>query len=182
MFCPNCGSKLEDNAAFCPSCGAPVKAASANAATDNAAPNNAAADSSAQNTWQEAPIAPPPAPNSDPWQQQNAGEATVTNGTNPPDYLTINIVLTVVSVFVCCFSCLSIAALVTGIIGIVMSTQVRSAIQAHNYALAEQNSKAAKNMWIATAVILGVSVLLGLLLTVTGFMTGFMEEFYSGLY
>lgn len=113
MFCPNCGSKLEDNAAFCPSCGAPVKAASANAATDNAAPNNAAADSSAQNTWQEAPIAPPPAPNSDPWQQQNAGEATVTNGTNPPDYLTINIVLTVVSVFVCCFSCLSIAALVT---------------------------------------------------------------------
>ena len=173
MFCPNCGSKLEDNAAFCPSCGAPVKAASANAATDNAAPNNAAADSS---------IAPPPAPNSDPWQQQNAGEATVTNGTNPPDYLTINIVLTVVSVFVCCFSCLSIAALVTGIIGIVMSTQVRSAIQAHNYALAEQKSKAAKNMWIATAVILGVSVLLGLLLTVTGFMTGFMEEFYSGLY
>ena len=163
MFCPNCGSKLEDNAAFCPSCGAPVKAASANAATDNAAPNNAAADSSAQNTWQEAPIAPPPAPNSDPWQQQNAGEATVTNGTNPPDYLTINIVLTVVSVFVCCFSCLSIAALVTGIIGIVMST-------------------AAKNMWIATAVILGVSVLLGLLLAVTGFMTGFMEEFYSGLY
>lgn len=146
------------------------------------APNNAAADSSAQNTWQEAPIAPPPAPNSDPWQQQNAGEATVTNGTNPPDYLTINIVLTVVSVFVCCFSCLSIAALVTGIIGIVMSTQVRSAIQAHNYALAEQKSKAAKNMWIATAVILGVSVLLGLLLTVTGFMTGFMEEFYSGLY
>ena len=110
------------------------------------------------------------------------GEATVTNGTNPPDYLTINIVLTVVSVFVCCFSCLSIAALVTGIIGIVMSTQVRSAIQAHNYALAEQKSKAAKNMWIATAVILGVSVLLGLLLTVTGFMTGFMEEFYSGLY
>ena len=171
MFCPNCGSKLEDNAAFCPSCGAPAKAASANAATDNAAPNNAAADSSAQNTWQEAPIAPPP-----------AGEATVTNGTNPPDYLTINIVLTVVSVFVCCFSCLSIAALVTGIIGIVMSTQVRSAIQAHNYALAEQKSKAAKNMWIATAVILGVSVLLGLLLTVTGFMTGFMEEFYSGLY
>ena len=128
------------------------------------------------------PIAPPPAPNSDPWQQQNAGEATVTNGTNPPDYLTINIVLTVVSVFVCCFSCLSIAALVTGIIGIVMSTQVRSAIQAHDYALAEQKSKAAKNMWIATAVILGVSVLLGLLLTVTGFMTGFMEEFYSGLY
>ena len=124
----------------------------------------------------------PAAPNSDPWQQQNAGEATVTNGTNPPDYLTINIVLTVVSVFVCCFSCLSIAALVTGIIGIVMSTQVRSAIQAHNYALAEQKSKAAKNMWIATAVILGVSVLLGLLLAVTGFMTGFMEEFYSGLY
>ena len=120
-----------------------MKAASANAATDNAAPNNAAADSSAQNTWQEAPIAPPPAP--------NAGEATVTNGTNPPDYLTINIVLTVVSVFVCCFSCLSIAALVTGIIGIVMSTQVRSAIQAHDYALAEQKSKAAKNMWIATA-------------------------------
>ena len=63
-----------------------------------------------------------------------------------------------------------------------MSTQVRSAIQAHNYALAEQKSKAAKNMWIATAVILGVSVLLGLLLAVTGFMTGFMEEFYSGLY
>ena len=182
MFCPNCGSKLEDNAAFCPSCGAPVKAASANAATDNAAPNNAAADSSAQNTWQEAPIAPPPAPNSDPWLQQSAGEAYVTNGRNPPEYLSIHIELTVVSVFVCCFSCLSIAALVTGIIGIVMSTQVRSAIQAHNYALAEQKSKAAKNMWIATAVILGVSVLLGLLLTVTGFMTGFMEEFYSGLY
>lgn len=122
MFCPNCGSKLEDNAAFCPSCGAPVKAASANAATDNAAPNNAAADSSAQNTWQEAPIAAPARAEFGPLAQQNAGEATVTNGTNPPDYLTINIVLTVVSVFVCCFSCLSIAALVTGIIGIVMST------------------------------------------------------------
>lgn len=72
--------------------------------------------------------------------------------------------LTVVSVFVCCFSCLSIAALVTGIIGIVSGTQVRSAIQAHDYALAEQKSKAAKNMWIATAVILGVSVVLAIIM------------------
>ena len=39
MFCPNCGSKLEDNAAFCPSCGAPVKAASANAEQSSAPPS-----------------------------------------------------------------------------------------------------------------------------------------------
>ncbi|MGI5885192.1 MAG: zinc-ribbon domain-containing protein [Candidatus Spyradocola sp.] len=177
MFCPNCGTKLEDNAAFCPSCGASVNAA-------NAAPSDSNASSAAQpeqGSWQDAPTTPPAAPNQDPWQQ-NAEQATVVDGgPTPPDYLTINIVLTVVSVFVCCFSCLSIAALVTGIIGIVMSTQVRSAIQAHNYALAEQKSKAAKNMWIATAVILGVSVLLGLLLAVTGFMSSFMEELYKNL-
>ena len=184
MFCPNCGAQIDDHAAFCPSCGAQQQ--------PQQNPVNPAPEA-ASDGWKEAPAAANP----DPWQQPVSGSQPASDAqpvsdsqpvsgevtsTNPPDYLTVNIVLTVLSVFVCCFSCLSIASLVTGIIGIVSSTQVRSAIQAHNYALAEQKSKAAKNMWIATAVILGVSVVLGIVVMVSGFLGGFMEGFYNGLY
>ncbi len=41
-FCSKCGGQMEDNAAFCPNCGAPAGAASAGAASgqpgDSASP------------------------------------------------------------------------------------------------------------------------------------------------
>lgn len=91
--------------------------------------------------------------------------------------MTVNIILTVVSVFACCFSCIGVIGIITGIIGIVSASGVRSAMSAHNYALAEQKSKTAKNMWIVTAVILGVSVFFGILFAVMGMSSYILEEF-----
>lgn len=159
MFCPNCGTKVEDDVKFCPSCGAQI--ANADAATASAG------DDSQNNDWQEAPAQEPtPVVTT---AQQDAPIAT------PPDYLTLNIVLTAVSVFVCCFSCISLAGIVTGALGIMFSTQVRKAVEAKDWALAEQKSKTAKYMWIATAVILGVSVLFGIIAMATGMMAGMLE-------
>lgn len=170
MFCPNCGTKVDDGVAFCPSCGSQI---------NNAATSNPSDVPPAQNNvyQQEAPAQDPIQPVA--YVQDSTSTST---GTTPPDYLTINIVLTAISVFVCCFSCLSLAGIVTGAIGIVFSTQVRKAVQAQDWALAEQKSKTAKTMWIVTAVLLGISVLFGIIGMATGMLAGMSEAILEGYY
>ena len=85
----------------------------------------------------------------------------------PADYVTINIILCVASVLTCC-GCISIASLVTSIIGIVAGSARKKAIAAGDWATAEAKSKTAKTMWIVSAVIVGVSILSAIVLFLTG--------------
>jgi hypothetical protein len=156
MFCPNCGTKLDDDAVFCTSCGVRL------------AQDQASEQTASEPVWQDAPVQEPAS--QEVWQSgAPSGSEPPPQAApmaSPPDYLTINIILTVVSFFACCFGIIS---LITGIIGIVNSAGVRSAMNAGNYALAEQKSRTAKNLWIATAIILGVSIIFGIVLAAMGF-------------
>ena len=159
MFCPNCGTKLEDGAVFCTSCGVRI-------AQDTPTPvqPEQPADSAQQPLQSEAPVQQPaPAEQPDIWHQaaNDAPEDTwqqptqdqqppfeqpiVTNtvpgGAAPKDYLVVNIVLTALC-FLCC-SCINFFGLITGIIGIVSSSQVRKAVAAGDLALADRGNEAA---------------------------------------
>lgn len=196
MFCPNCGTKLEDGAVFCTSCGVRI-------AQDTPTPvqPEQPADSAQQPPQSEAPVQQPaPAEQPDIWHQaaNDAPEDTwqqpaqdqqppfeqpiVTNtmpgGAAPKDYLVVNIVLTMLC-FLCC-SCINFFGLITGIIGIVSSSQVRKAVAAGDLALADQKSRTAKAMMIATAVIFGLAVIMSIILVATGALQGAMDELVYG--
>ena len=196
MFCPNCGTKLEDGAVFCTSCGVRI-------AQDTPTPvqPEQPADSAQQPLQSEAPVQQPaPAEQPDIWHQaaNDAPEDTwqqpaqdqqppfeqpiVTNtvpgGAAPKDYLVVNIVLTVLC-FLCC-SCINFFGLISGIIGIVSSSQVRKAVAAGDLALADQKSRTAKAMMIATAVIFGLAVIMSIILVATGALQGAMDELVYG--
>ena len=76
----------------------------------------------------------------------------------PPvkDYLTVNIVLLALTALCC--SCTP--ALVTGILGVVFASQVKSLVQDGKRAQAEEKSRLAKSLAIATGVLMGVTALL----------------------
>lgn len=74
------------------------------------------------------------------------------------DYLTVNIVLLALSV--CC--CGSLPAVVTGIIGVIFSSQTRDLLRFGRSDEAARKSRAARNLAIATGVILGVTALIAL--------------------
>ncbi len=113
-----------------------------------------------QEPVQQAPVQP--ATYSDPYH----APAGATPTGEVQDYLVWNIVLTVLSF---CCSCIG---LVTGIVGIVFSSQVRSALAAGNRAEAEAKSKTAKTMCFVT---LGL-VILGVILNIILFATGMISE------
>ena len=92
--------------------------------------------------------------------------------------ITSDIVLTVLC-FLCC-SCINFFGLITGIIGIVSSSQVRKAVAAGDLALADQKSRTAKAMMIATAVIFGLAVIMSIILVATGALQGAMDELVYG--
>lgn len=155
MFCPNCGSQLPDDVAFCSNCGTKVQ----------------------QNETVQAPIVEEPAttqPYTEPVSAPINDPQPAANVVAPADYTTVNIILLVVSILSCC-SCISIASIVTSIIGITAGSACKKAIAAGDWATAEAKSKTAKTMWIVSAVIIGVSILLSLILTVTGALAGVAE-------
>lgn len=162
MFCNQCGTKLEEGTSFCSSCGARLS------------DQPAAAEPVQENEWQQ--------PANDGWQQPEAPVqqqpyyAQQPAGDAPKDYMTVNIILTVVSVLTCC-NCLSWVSLITSIIGIVASSNTKSANLAGDYNLAAEKSKTAKAMWIASAIILGVSILFSILA-----FAGFSGDLSSYLY
>ena len=198
MFCTNCGSQMPDNAAFCTNCGAKLN--------ENVQPAEPVTEEATTGMpVQEQPLYQQPEPEqtgayqqAEPYQQsyqqsyqqpyQQADYGQQTNAPIPPenapkDYLAINIILTVASALICCCNCLSIAGLVTGIIGIVASSNVRKAVEAGNLPLAQAKSNTARTMWIVTAIILGVSAVVGILLLTAGagMSADLMEDLVSQL-
>ena len=88
-----------------------------------------------------------------------AAEPRVEVSPNPgeiKDYLTMNIVLLVLSV--CC--CGAIPSIVTGIIGVIFSSQTRDHLRNGRLNEAAQKSRTARAMAIATGVILAVTALI----------------------
>lgn len=191
MFCPNCGNKLEDGAVFCTSCG--VRIAQDNPAPEQPVqPEQPAAPEAPQqpvssekpDVWQQASSEyhqdswQQPAQDSQPSFEQPIVTNTVPGGEAPKDYLVVNIVLTVLC-FLCC-SCINFFGVITGIIGIVSSSQVRSAVSAGNLVLADQKSRTAKAMMIATAVIFGLAVVMTIILFATGALQSAVDELVYG--
>ena len=60
------------------------------------------------------------------------------------------------------------------------SSQVRKAVAAGDLALADQKSRTAKAMMIATAVIFGLAVIMSIILVATGALQGAMDELVYG--
>lgn len=182
MFCPNCGNKLPDGAAFCSNCGTKIQAAPVEPVTEiptqQPAPEQPAPEQPAEPVY-EAPAPEQPAPEQ-PAPETFTYEYTEPDGQPTPepaaqvvpdqapaDYMTINIILCVASVLTCC-GCVSIASLITSIIGIVAGSACKKAIAAGDWATAEAKSKTAKTMWIVSAVIVGVSIIAAIVLFATG--------------
>lgn len=145
MFCPNCGANNPDNALHCANCGTALHAQP-----------------------QPKPAAPTPAPQQTP----------------PADfkhYQTLNIILTVYN-FLCCSSgwfftgflslLPSLAAVVLSILGVVFSSQAKSAYAAGDYNLALSKAKTAKTMAIINVVINAVLILSCVLLVVLALVFG----------
>lgn len=78
----------------------------------------------------------------------------------PADYTVVNVILLIVSLLSCC-TCVSIPAIITSIIGIVSGSGCKKAIAAGDMTMAAKKSKTAKIMWIISAVILAISIILG---------------------
>ena len=108
------------------------------------------------------PIQPPPAPN-----------APVEPARHPvPTYMAWSIVVTIVSLCVCC-----IVGTIPGIVAIVFSSKVNGALDRGDYAGAQQASRNAKLWaWIATGL-----CIVGLLLNIWFYSTGGMEQYQEML-
>lgn len=76
----------------------------------------------------------------------------------PKNWLTENIVATVVGLFCCC----GVNA-ITGVIGIVFSTQVDTKYNAGDYAGAESSANTAKIMFYVTAGLVALGVILNII-------------------
>lgn len=179
MFCPNCGTKLPDGAAFCSNCGSKIQAAPVEPVTE--IPTQQPAEPVSGQPAPEQPAEPVPEsytyeytePAGQPAPEQPA--AQVVPDQAPADYMTINIILCVASVLTCC-GCVSIASLITSIIGIVAGSACKKAVAAGDWATAEAKSKTAKTMWIVSAVIVGVSIIAAIILFATGAIAGLASD------
>lgn len=153
MFCPNCGSSNPDNATHCANCGISLNAQ------------------------------PMPAQNLESHQDAPA---------NFKDHRTTNIILTVLH-FLCCSTGwfvtgllalpLNFIALVLSIVGVVFSSQAKSAFAAGNYTVALSKAKVAKIMAIIPiaidVIVLLISIVMMILVIAgigTGAMAALMEE------
>lgn len=205
MFCPNCGTKLPDGAVFCSNCGTKVQVAPAapvvepvvepvtEPVTAQPVAEPVAEPVTAQPVaepeqpaFEEAPVfeeipqfqqAPEfqQAPVFEEAPAEPAAPAQAAPEQAPADYMTINIILCVASVLTCC-GCVSVASIVTSIIGIVAGSACKKAVEAGDWATAEAKSKTAKTMWIVSAVIVGVSILAAIVLMLTGVVAGMIEN------
>lgn len=72
-----------------------------------------------------------------------------------PNYLVWSILSTIGSFIVCCLSCLSFPAIITGIVAIVFSSQVNSKLNLGDIEGARRSSKNAKLWnWITTGIVI----------------------------
>ena len=112
MFCPNCGSQVDENAtSFCPNCGAPVNNGQAN-------PGN---NQNAQNTWQQNTYQQPN-------YQQDAYQSYAQydpNGQPPKGMAVGSMVCAIVGLVFVWFGYSAIVTLILGVVAAVLSVQYK---------------------------------------------------------
>ncbi|GAB2497214.1 CD225/dispanin family protein [Pseudoxanthomonas sangjuensis] len=87
---------------------------------------------------------------------------------NVPNHLVWAIIVTVLSFVVCCFSCISIIGIGTGIVAIVFASKVNKLLAQEQFDAALQASKNAKLWsWITTGILI-----VGFLVFVVSFFVG----------
>ena len=93
-----------------------------------------------------------------------------------PNHLIWSIVVTIVSFFLCCVSCLSFPAIATGIVAIVFGTKVNTLLNQGDLVAARNASKNAKIWAWVTSGILIAATLFSLIWLATVGTEGYMEQ------
>ncbi len=95
---------------------------------------------------------------------------------NIPNYMIWSILGTIASVVLCCFNCISILGLGTGIVAIVFSNKVNTLQQQGDIEGARRASNNAKIWNLVTGGILVLSIIIFVVLLMTIGMSGYMEQ------
>ena len=165
MNCKNCYQEIPDGSKFCPHCGAKQNEVQPNAEQENAVKNDPVQATGAAKTTE----------NATGYQdvsgyQNNGGYQNVTgyqnNGQKPEINYVPYLVLSIISTVCCC--------LPFGIVGIVFSVKINSAMNAGNYEEAAQNAKMAK-IWTIVSFVVGLVV--GILYFMFGIIVG-IDNYY----
>ena len=165
MNCKNCYQEIPDGSKFCPHCGAKQNEVQPNAEQENAVKNDPVQATGAAKTTENAAGYQDAA-----GYQNNSGYQNVTgyqnNGQKPEINYVPYLVLSIISTVCCC--------LPFGIVGIVFSVKINSAMNAGNYEEAVQNAKMAKT-WTIVSFVVGLVV--GILYFIFGIIVG-IDNYY----
>ena len=165
MNCKNCYQEIPDGSKFCPHCGAKQNEVQPNAEQENAVKNDPVQATGAAKTTENATGYQDAA-----GYQNNSGYQNVTgyqnNGQKPEINYVPYLVLSIISTVCCC--------LPFGIVGIVFSVKINSAMNAGNYEEAAQNAKMAK-IWTIVSFVVGLVV--GILYFIFGIIVG-IDNYY----
>ena len=165
MNCKNCYQEIPDGSKFCPHCGAKQNEVQPNAEQENAVKNDPVQATGAAKTTENAAGYQDAA-----GYQNNSGYQNVTgyqnNGQKPEINYVPYLVLSIISTVCCC--------LPFGIVGIVFSVKINSAMNAGNYEEAVQNAKMAK-IWTIVSFVVGLVV--GILYFIFGIIVG-IDNYY----
>ena len=153
MNCKNCYQEISDGSKFCPHCGAKQNEVQPNAEQENAVKNDPVQATGAAKTTENA------AGYQDVSGYQN-------NGQKPEINYVPYLVLSIISTVCCC--------LPFGIVGIVFSVKINSAMNVGNYEEAAQNAKMAK-IWTIVSFVVGLVV--GILYFIFGIIVG-IDNYY----
>ena len=165
MNCKNCYQEIPDGSKFCPHCGAKQNEVQPNAEQENAVKNDPVQATGAAKTTENATGYQDAA-----GYQNNRGYQKVTgyqkNGQKQEINYVQYLVLSIISTVCCC--------LPFGIVGIVFSVKINSALNAGNYEEAAQNAKMAK-IWTIVSFVVGLVV--GILYFMFGIIVG-IDNYY----
>ena len=189
MNCKNCYQEIPDGSKFCPHCGAKQNEVQPNAEQENAVKNDPVQATGAAKTTENAVGYQDVSgyQNNSGYQdaagyqnnggyqdaagyQNNSGYQNVTgyqnNGQKPEINYVPYLVLSIISTVCCC--------LPFGIVGIVFSVKINSAMNVGNYEEAAQNAKMAK-IWTIVSFVVGLVV--GILYFMFGIIVG-IDNYY----
>lgn len=165
MNCKNCYQEIPDGSKFCPHCGAKQNEVQPNAEQENAVKNDPVQATGAAKTTENAVGYQDVS-----GYQNNSGYQNVTgyqnNGQKPEINYVPYLVLSIISTVCCC--------LPFGIVGIVFSVKINSAMNVGNYEEAAQNAKMAK-IWTIVSFVVGLVV--GILYFIFGIIVG-IDNYY----
>lgn len=171
MNCKNCYQEIPDGSKFCPHCGAKQNEVQPNAEQENAVKNDPVQATGAAKTTENATgYQDVSGYQNNGGYQDAAGYQNVTgyqnNGQKPEINYVPYLVLSIISTVCCC--------LPFGIVGIVFSVKINSAMNVGNYEEAAQNAKMAK-IWTIVSFVVGLVV--GILYFIFGIIVG-IDNYY----